>query len=118
MKKGDTINFLGKMATNYDENLGRFIAGATLMINTTQNYGVGGETIYGTRLHVDSVKRFDLVRGNVTNLQYPRGYTFARIERDTGDIYSQCGQKVRGSIYSEESGLDSVDRYGVIVRKY
>jgi hypothetical protein len=98
----------------YHDNLNIFIEGATRLINTHQGYATEN-VIFGTALHVNRGKRFDLVRGNVTNPSYPNGYVYARIEHATGNIYSQSGKKVRGSIYSARSGLECVGRNGVII---
>ena len=96
----------------YEEHLQRFLEGATVMINTPQGYSTS--TLYGTALHVVHGPRFDLVRGETDPL-CNRSYVFARIERETGDIYSHAGKKPRGSLYSAQSGLDAVSRNGVIV---
>jgi len=97
----------------YKEYLNKFLDGANIMINTNDGYST--RTIFGKELHVDHGKKFDLIRGECTNFCVPSGYVFARIERETGDIYSQSGKKVRGSIFSEHYGLDCVTRLGVIV---
>jgi hypothetical protein len=97
----------------YEDNLEKFVYGATQLINTPCGYSTS--TIFGTKLHVDRGNRFDLVRGNETNPSYPHGYTYARIERATGNIYSQYGKKVRGTIYSEQCGLEFVVRGGPVM---
>lgn len=97
---------------SYDEHMARFLAGATVMINTPSGYSTS--TIYGATLHVKHGRRFDLVRGDKDNV-CGCSYVFARIERSTGDIYSHAGKKPRGSLYSAQSGLDAVSRNGVIV---
>lgn len=97
----------------YEENMRRFVEGATLMINTPSGYSTS--TIYGTELHIQEGRRFDLVRGQSSGVGPSSGYVFARVERATGDIYSQSGKTVRGSLFSPQSGLDAVSRNGVVV---
>lgn len=97
----------------YQEYLKKFVDGANIMINTPDCYSTS--TIFGNELHVDRGKKFDLIRGECTNICVPQGYIFAKIDRESGHIYSQSGKKVRGSIFSEHYGLDCVTRQGVIV---
>ena len=42
-------------------------------------------------------------------------YQNAKIEKSTGDIYSQSGKKPRGNIKSKHCGEEYIDAYGVIV---
>lgn len=98
---------------NFDDNLDIFVKEGIRLINTSQNYSTS--TIYGTNLHVDNGKRFLIVRGNEVNPSYPKGYTYARIEKGTGKVFSQSGKKSRGTIFSKFSGTELITRDGVMV---
>ena len=74
------------------------------------------DNVFGNELHVDVGDRFINIRGNKTNLHFKNGYTYARIEKSSGDIYSATGKKSKGNIYNSlYNGLETVDAYGVIV---
>lgn len=74
-------------------------------------------TIFGTHLILDEGSKFYTIRGINLSPSYPKGYTFARIDKSSGDIYSASGNKSKGSIFSEYNGLECVDSGGVIVNE-
>ena len=96
-----------------DACLARFVEGSRQLVQERP-------TFMGDDLHVNTNqgKRFIYLRGNMTDQpSFPDGYTFARIERETGFIYSQAGKKPVGSIFSPHHGLECVTRDGVIVNE-
>ena len=55
------------------------------------------------------------------SLVYPDGnfeYTFARVKKETGDVYSQSGSTSKGNLMtSPYQGRELIDRWGVIVNR-
>lgn len=55
------------------------------------------------------------------SLVYPDGnfeYTFARVEKETGDVYSQSGSQAKGNLFtSPYQGRELIDTWGVIVNR-
>jgi hypothetical protein len=78
-----------------------------------ENYNT---SYYGDTLHIDEGKLFYNIRGT-TQPFHNFESTFARIDINTGDIYSHAGKKAVGNIDSKFNGMECIDRYGVIVNK-
>ena|ERR1017187_2871236 len=68
-------------------------------------------------LHIDEGHSFFLIRGGNSNSSYPRGYLFLRVGKETGNIYAPTGRKIRGSIYSEQYGLEYICKDGLVRKK-
>lgn len=69
-------------------------------------------TIYG-KLSVKEKKRFYYISGEKQDTGIE--YTFVKIEKKTGDIYSQSGNKPRRNIFDPLGGIDLINSNGVIV---
>jgi hypothetical protein len=72
-------------------------------------------------LHIDEGPRYYLIRGNTDHIAmhagYPKGYLFMRIEKNTGDMFTANGNKVRGSVYADQYGIEFVGREGLLQKK-
>jgi hypothetical protein len=109
-----------------------FLKEGVRLINTPP--GFGRSIDFGTDLYIDNTKKFVVVRGNnktqplgriseENSPSYPKGgfpkeiqpkgHVFARIKKDTGEIFSQAGQKSKGTIFSKWSGTELISRRGV-----
>ena len=73
------------------------------------NEVIGWESSYtpstiGTALHVDEGRRYYLVRGNLTSIHFPHGYTRVRVDCGTGHVYNPSGKVPRWSVHVPDGG--------------
>lgn len=97
-----------------EDHLKFFLEGSNELIH---EYGKNNWCLYGKYLYIDECKKFYNIRGTETNLSFPKGYIFVKIDKKNGDIYSQSGKKPRGNINSEYNGLEYITASGVIMFK-
>ncbi len=78
------------------------------------NFLEEGRRLSGRDLNISSGPRFI----NVGYADNNRRYTYARIDKETGEIYSQSGNTPRGNLFSQPyHGIDIIGQHGVIVNQ-
>jgi hypothetical protein len=78
----------------------------------------GNKSLFGTKLRYDDSLNFYLVRGEVTHSSFPKGYTFGKIEKGTGKLFSPSGKKPIGNINSEMGGMECVTHDGISYKEF
>lgn len=81
-----------------------------------KSYHNGSSSIFGNSLHIKETPKFYTIIGDKDRLT-GREYVFAKIDKITGDIYSQAGKIPHGNLNNQYNGLDCIDQFGVIVNK-
>jgi len=69
----------------------------------------------GDELYLYEERKFYYIRGNnFTEPSPPKGYIFAKVNKITGDIYSEYSSKPKGSIFSKNNGAECINLVGVL----
>lgn len=100
---------------NVSKQINIFLDECNLIFKT---YHTRTDGYMGTELYIDETKKLYILRGNNFNQpSFPKGYIFAKVDKITGDIYSQSGKVSKGNIFSKFNGIECINVFGVIVNK-